>query len=304
MIPCVNVISVKTDCDSPITCRLTWSAHANTPWPRKSHVAHCSFWSRFKPLHNSCGAKCLSNAQNTQSNLWRMKGKQEKTLSFLLWKAVRLCLIKTVIAAAMGLFISYWSVLASFFFFASPWKKVSSLFDSAWGLDMLSAVLQYRLGEGEEFTACLTGSVSAACGGADGSDSVHWASVLVPEIQILVELMDETVSLWFVDPPVSGESLPLMDLLLKVEWECQHLLRWDVNTRWTQQGVRALAHVRLGQQCLAHVHNQTCDLWGRKMSVSCGIWYLLWINTSGNLSFVGLLWDFVPPPTHTHKYTC
>lgn len=123
MIPCVNVIGVKTDCDSPITCRLTWSAHANTPWPRKSHVAHFSFWSRFKPLHNSCGAKCLSNAQNTQSNLWRMKGKQEKTLSFLLWKAVRLCLIKTVIAAATGLFISYWSVLAFFFFLLPPEKK-------------------------------------------------------------------------------------------------------------------------------------------------------------------------------------
>lgn len=42
--------------------------------------------------------------------------------------------------------------------------------------------------------------------------------------------MDERVSMWFVDP-ARGESLALMDLLLREECECQHLRRWDVNTR-------------------------------------------------------------------------
>lgn len=164
MIPCVNWISVKTDCDSPITCRLTWSAHANAPWPCKSHVAHFSFWSRFKPLHNSCGAKCLSNAQNTQSNLWRMKGKQEKTLSFLLWKGCQTLSYQNSHCGGNG-FVYF--VLECFgFFFLTP-KKMSSLFGSPWVVDMFSAVSQYCLGAREEFIASLTGSVSAACGGAE-----------------------------------------------------------------------------------------------------------------------------------------
>lgn len=121
MIPCVNLISVKTDCDSPITCRLTWGAHANTPWPCKSHVAHFSFWSRFKPLHNSCGAKCLSNAQNTQSNLWRMKGKQEKTLSFLLWKGCQTLSYQNSHCGGNG--FVYFALECFLFFFSSPLKK-------------------------------------------------------------------------------------------------------------------------------------------------------------------------------------
>lgn len=263
MIPCVNLISVKTDCDSPITCRLTWSAHANTPWPCKSHVAHFSFWSRFKPLHNSCGAKCLSNAQNTQSNLWRMKGKQEKTLSFLLWKACQTLSYQNSHCGGNG-FV--------YFVLKCPLKKMSSLFDSPWVLDMFPAVLQYCLGECGEFIARLTRSVSVACGGAEGSGP------------------------WNTDSgPANGRNSQHV-----VCWPCQQRIT-TVNGLVVKSGVRVpappevgckhqmntaggpCAHVRVGQQCLTHVHNQTCDLWGRKMSVSCCSWYRPWINSSGNL---------------------
>lgn len=168
-----------------MTCLLTWRLHANTPWPCDSHVAQLSFCSPFQLLHNGWGlnASKMHGTHSPISGEW--KGNKRKHSPYCSGRAVRVGLIRTVAAAAKGLFCT------GVFIPPTPGRHHSKFI---WQFLGLCDIVQVNA----ESFVCVSADPRALAG--------LRCPVSLPSIYILVELMEEAASGCLVDP-VSGESL-------------------------------------------------------------------------------------------------